>query len=383
MKALRVSLLLVFLGRDARITLAFSSGTSRTRRLAQRPPAGFPKDAYKPKQFTKSLLKVLSDRNRDILEKRYGLNKTGDRFTLEAIGQSYGITRERVRQLQNFAIQLIQKSDVYKQQNDLMFTEMHKLIDGFGGGVMAEHVLLDELTDDPQERNHACFLLGVDDLVHKRKISSHFSHRWYTEQKVADHVETALQNLHKGLDRDELVSESEIVNRFRSKLGDMAADQDGEVLMRWLQMSRKIGRNPLGDWGPADSGNIRATCIRDCAYLAVRRHGSPMDFQEVTRAIDKLFGREYCVSSVLNCLFSDDRFVRVGRGLYALAEWGYRPGVVKDVLKDILENEGPLSIQEIIDKVRKERCVKDSTILANLSDKLFKRLKNGTYTLAS
>ena len=56
---------------------------------------------------------------------------------------------------------------------------------------------------------------------------------------------------------------------------------------------------------------------------------------------------------------------------------------MKDVLRDILEKNGPLSREEIIDKVRKERYVKDNTIVVNLQDpNLFKRLSNGTYTVA-
>lgn len=339
--------------------------------------------SFKPKQITKTLLEVLPERARDVLEKRYGLGKDGDTFTLESIGQSYGITRERVRQIENYGIQSIQKSDVYKKHYEL-FIELQKLIDELGGGVIAEHVLLDELTNDPLTRNHLYFLLVVGDPFYKSKENPHYAHRWYTESKVADQVETALRNVHKGLNRDELVSESEIINRFRNELSDIVADHNEDVLKRWLKMSKKIGRNPLGDWGPADSPNIRIKGIRDYAYLAVKRHGSPMHFREVAEAINELFGHKAHVATTHNELIKDDRFVLVGRGLYALTEWGYTAGVVKDVLREILETEGPLSRDEIIDKVRKERYVKDNTILVNLQDtNFFKKLANGTYTVAS
>ena len=55
---------------------------------------------FKPKQVTKKLLGAIGERARDVLEKRYGLGNDGETFTLEAIGQTYGITRERVRQIQ-------------------------------------------------------------------------------------------------------------------------------------------------------------------------------------------------------------------------------------------------------------------------------------------
>ncbi len=339
--------------------------------------------SFKPKQITKTLLEVLPDRARDVLEKRYGLSKSGDTFTLESIGQSYGITRERVRQIENYGIQSIQKSEVYKKHYDL-FIEMQQLIDELGGGVIAEHVLLDELTDDPLTRNHLYLLLVVGDPFYKSKENPNYAHRWFTEHKTVEQVENALHSVHKGLNRDELVSESEIISRFRIELADMTKEHNEEVLMRWLKMSKKIGRNPLGDWGPADSPNIRIKGIRDYAYLAVKRHGSPMHFREVAEAINELFGHKAHIATTHNELIKDDRFVLVGRGLYALTEWGYTPGVVKQVLQDILENEGPLSREEIIDKVRKERYVKDNTILVNLQDNnLFKKLANGQYALVS
>jgi hypothetical protein len=337
--------------------------------------------SFKPKQITKTLLEVLPERARDVLEKRYGLGNDGTSYTLEAIGHSYGITRERVRQIENYGIQSIQKSDPYKKNYEL-FIELQKLIDQLGGGLIAESVLLDELSSDPTTRNHLYFLLVVGDPFYRSKENPNYTHRWFTERRVADVVEGALRNVHKGLERDELISEQEIINRFRAELAEVAETHDEEVLKRWLTISKQIGRNPLGDWGPADSPNIRVKGIRDYAYLAVKRHGSPMHFREVAEVIHDLFGHKAHVATTHNELIKDQRFVLVGRGLYALTEWGYTAGVVKDVLREILISEGPLSREEIIDKVRKERYVKDNTILVNLQDQnLFKKLANGTYTL--
>jgi hypothetical protein len=337
---------------------------------------------FKPKQISKALLQALPERARDVIEKRYGIGKDGKTFTLEAIGQSYGITRERVRQIENYGIQSIQKSEEYKKHYDL-FIELQKLIDTMGGGVMAEHVLLDELAKDEETRRHLYFLLVVGDPFFKSKENPRYAHRWYTERKIADLVERALHNVHKTLDRHDLVSEQEILNRFRNELIDVADKHDEDVLKRWLLISKQIARNPLGDWGPADSPNVRVKGIRDYAYLAVKRHGSPMHFREVAETINNLFGHKAHVATTHNELIKDARFVLVGRGLYALTEWGYTAGVVKDVLREILEAEGPMSREELIDKVRKERYVKDNTILVNLQDtNLFKRLANGTYTVA-
>ena len=77
-----------------------------------------------------------------------------------------------------------------------------------------------------------------------------------------------------------------------------------------------------------------------------------------------------------NELIKDQRFVLVGRGIYALAEWGYAKGVVRDVIRDLLAKHGPLTKDEIMDKVLKERYVKENTILVNLQNpKFFKKNK--------
>ncbi len=337
---------------------------------------------FKPKQVSKKMLSALPDRARDVLERRFGLGADGQIHTLESIGQSYGVTRERVRQIENYGIQSIQKSDVY-QEFTAVFDELHQAIDALGGGVIAEHVLLEEITKDPIVRNHIFFLLVLGDPFYRSKENPAYTHRWYTERKIADSVEQALKSVYKTLSEDELVSEEEILHRFRENLIDIANKYDDEVLKRWLLISKEISRNPLGEWGPSSSPNVRVKGIRDYAYLAVKRHGSPMHFKEVAETIAELFNKKAHTATTHNELIKDERFVLVGRGLYALSEWGYSAGVVKEVLRDILEKHGPLSREEIIDKVRKERYVKDNTIVVNLQDAaLFKRLPNGSYIVA-
>ena len=334
---------------------------------------------FKPKQVTKKLLSILPPRAKDVLEKRYGLGVTAQTFTLESIGQSYGITRERVRQIENYGIQAIQKSDAYKEQEDV-FTEMREALTSLGG-ILHEDELLAELSKDPSTRNHIYFLLVIGDPFHRIKENESFANRWCVEKNIAETVEKALKKIYSSLSEDELISEDEILNRLKEELGEVEEKyRDEKIFKRWLSISKEIDRNPLGEWGPASSPNVRAKGIRDYAYLAVKRHGSPMHFKEVADAIHDLFSKKAHVATTHNELIKDKRFVLVGRGLYALSEWGYSAGVVKDVLRQILSQHGPLTREEIIDKVRKERYVKDNTILVNLQDaSMFKKLPDGNY----
>ncbi len=337
---------------------------------------------FKPKQVTKKLLGALSPRAQDVLTKRYGLDADSESHTLEAIGQIYGITRERVRQIENHAILSIQKSDAYKEFEHA-FSELETALEHLGM-VIAEHELLETLSKDSAHKNHFFFLLVLGVPFTREKEDDVFHHRWNVEPKVAKSIEKALDAVHTALSEDDLLSEEEIIALFVKNLDpEVARKTSPETLRRWLSLSKLVARNPLGEWGVSSSPNVKAKGIRDFAYLAVKRHGSPMHFREVARSIEELFNRKAHIATCHNELIKDKRFVLVGRGLYALTEWGYSAGVVKDVLREILRKEGALTRNEIIDKVRKERYVKDNTIIVNLQDPLlFRKLPDGRYTLA-
>lgn len=89
------------------------------------------------------------------------------------------------------------------------------------------------------------------------------------------------------------------------------------------------------------------------------------------------------VQTVHNELIKDSRFVLIGRGIYALKDWGYKPGKVADVIKDVLkEANKPLTQDEIVKEVQKRRFAKTNTIILNLHNKkLFRKLENKRYTL--
>ncbi|MBI2097855.1 MAG: hypothetical protein HYT46_02910, partial [Candidatus Vogelbacteria bacterium] len=112
----------------------------------------------------------------------------------------------------------------------------------------------------------------------------------------------------------------------------------------------------------------------------LRQHGSPMHFMEVAKAISDSFERRANPATCHNELIKDRRFVLVGRGMYALTDWGYRPGIVREVIENILKEHGPLTEEEVLSRVLKERYVKGSTILVNLKNpKHFRQDKQGRY----
>ena len=199
---------------------------------------------------------------------------------------------------------------------------------------------------------------------------------------MAARVHDALLSLHEEVDMNDLVPESEMIERFVKKLEVPGNQKKEETVRRWLEISKMLGRNKLGDWGRVESPNISARGIRDYAFLIIRRHGSPMHFTEVAKTISEVFGKKAHVATCHNELIKDSLFILVGRGLYVLSEWGYMGGVVRDVISELLKREGPMTKQEIVDRVMKERYVKENTIVVNLQNtKHFKKDERGRYSV--
>ena len=108
-----------------------------------------------------------------------------------------------------------------------------------------------------------------------------------------------------------------------------------------------------------------------------------MHFSDIAKGIrDSEFNRRSVTTQAIhNELIKDKRFVLIGRGIYALASWGYSRGTVADIITDILKNsETPLHRDEIVRQVLDKRQVKETTILLNLQSKpQFKRVAKATY----
>jgi hypothetical protein len=338
----------------------------------------------KPKVLTKKLLKELQDRARDVVVSRFGLEGTGERMTLEAIGQKYSITRERVRQIEHAALQALKKSETFTEAETIL-DELRQAITSLGG-IVAESELLPAVSKDPVTQNHVHLYLVLGDDFSEEKENEKFKKRWIVDKEVAQRVHKALDDISAALGDHQLITENEMIDRVLCHDGVCEITSrkvTNDDAKRWLGISKIMAPNPLGEWGKAESPNVHTRGVRDYAYLVMRRHGSPMHFREVATAIEKTFGKPTHIATCHNELIKDERFVLVGRGVYALKEWGYKGGVVREVIEDIIKREGPLSKEVIVEKVLKERYLKRNTILVNLQNaRYFTRLSDGRYTVA-
>lgn len=337
---------------------------------------------FKPKAVSKKLLTTLNPRTREIVVNRYGLEKEG-RMTLEAIGKTYDITRERVRQIENFALTTIKKSKEFKEHAHV-FDELKKIIKDLGSIVSEDH-LMRHISKDPVVQNHINLYLALGEEFKKHKEDDNFRAHFAVDEKTAAHVREALGKLYSSIKEEDLVTEEEIFNRFVGHLSELTSEykSNKEIIYRYLALSKLLGKNQLSEWGHMSSPHVKARGIKDYAYLIMRRKGSPMHFKEVALEINKTFGKKAHVATCHNELIKDPRFVLVGRGMYGLKDWGHTGGVVRDVITEVLKEEGrPLSKEDIIKRVLQKRIVKPNTVLVNLQNGKFFKKVAGLYALA-
>ncbi len=334
---------------------------------------------FQPKQAVKTILVYLDKKPRDVIEQRFGLVGNSPK-TLEAIGQGYGITRERVRQIEEDALKRLRKSEGFNKLSDA-FSELKNQINILGG-IVHEKEFLNSVSGETPAKWQIRFLLVLGDEFEHLREDDEFHHRWTIDSGRAEKIHDSLRQLHKELSPDDVLSDKEIYSRFSGYAKNVLPSNIERETLEWLlKISRLIDSNALGEWGHVSSPSIRPRGVRDLAYLTMRKHGSPMHFSETAKSIGEIFGRPVNTQTVHNELIKDVRFVLVGRGLYALSEWGYESGVVRDVIRKLLLEDGPMSKEEIIKTVMKERYVKENTVLINLqSGKFFKKNADSTFS---
>jgi len=350
-------------------------------------------EQFRPQEIVETLLKYLTSREKDVMRRRFGLSGN-KKETLEKIGDSYKVTRERIRQIENIGIKKLKK---LKQFDELVnpfvktITSMLKK----NGGIMGEEILLGELLklSGDTDESRQCVLFLMERVFKKQfiyqKENSKFYSSWRLPQTNLSLVESTIGEVESYFKkRGKPAKTQTIVEEFRERpfYKQHAYQLSDESLISYMDVSKKIARNPFDEYGLNTWGNVAPKRMNDKIYLVLKKQGKPMHFNKITEMINQLKfdDRPAYPPTVHNEVILNKEYVLVGRGIYALREWGYKPGVVADVIIQVLKtSDRPLTRNEIVDRVLKERIVKKNTIFLALTDKhKFQKHSDGTYSVA-
>jgi hypothetical protein len=318
------------------------------------------------------------EREREIIARRFGLFDRKE--TLEQIGELLGITRERVRQLEKVIINKLKASGAtlphVPEIQTALTEQLHTMGDAarvsdLAGKFTTNNTRLDQARVAflanlcPQlaviEENDFFYLaVGVASVRDERQMKTDISKIIATVKKIGE--PTTLDNIAT----DVGIADPKQVEALASTSKELATLNGRWGLVKWPMVNPKN--------------------IRDKIYVILKEHGKQMHFNEIAASIKKsdFKRKDVTTQAIHNELIKDGRFVLIGRGIYALKEWGYQKGTVADIIAKVLkEANEPLHRDEIVKRVLKSRFVKETTILLNLQGKSkFKRVAKATYDLA-
>lgn len=330
-------------------------------------------------QALNELISGFSERSRAIIEARYGLI-TGKPQTLEEIGKKHKITRERVRQIIEETLRKIGKME----NSPLLSAVDEKMaftLDEKNGIMEAEKTLSLLSRGNPQEKGALVFLLNFLGNVIHREIKGELKKSYALPEFSVDDwkkLKNAARNILESEKRT--LTSDELTIRISHRLGSSIAPRK---IFDYLSVSEEIKKNNFSKWGLADWEETTPKNTREKAYLVLKENGEPLHFVAIAKMIDKygLSEKKTHFQTVHNELIKSDRFVLVGRGVYALAEWGYKEGTVKEVLEEILKKSAkPMKYEDIVSEVLKTRQVKKSTVMINLNN-FFAKVGKNEYSL--
>ena len=348
-----------------------------------------------PARLVAEVVEGLSPRLKGMIVLRFGL-EDGKRRTLEAIGQKYSITRERVRQIQNDAYKYLTK-DVIISKVKPLFETLQEHLEEYGGvrkeATLFESDLVSSGTIDlskPQQRAAIYFALNLSPAFERHLETDLWHTYWSSRRNAPQLVKRVASALVDNFEKKGITFKEdevrELVDKILTKQRQFKGLVPEKVINAYFGLVRPVAKNIYGEFGLRSWPQINPVGVRDKANLVFQKLKKPMHFTEVAKAINAAgFSKRLAhPQTVHNELIKDPRFVLIGRGIYALKEWGYMPGTVKDVLIDILKkNSRPLNKEEIMVEIAKQRMVKPNTVALNLQNKnYYKRTLEGRYTIA-
>lgn len=336
---------------------------------------------FSPRTIILKELKKLKTKEAQVVEKRFGIS--GSATTLAGIGRDLKLSRERVRQIEKEALRKLSENIVSKYEE--VIQNIMEEFEQSGGIVLkqdtARRMLSKHIKQSEGEKK--ALELFIEILPEMELIERHndLDDSW----------------IYASIDKNEMIK---ILNLWVQILSKNKKPSKIEVLIKSLpnnnkykmsfltslpRVSRKIIETYKGEFALSEWSEYNPKTVRDKIYYVLKKNQESMHFSDIARAIkqEEFDGKKVIIATVHNELIADNRFVLIGRGIYALTEWGYKKGTVKEIIVEILKAaKSAMDLQDIYKEVLKQRVVRKNTVLINLqTQRNFKKIGHNKYIL--
>ena len=292
------------------------------------------------------LLTPLSQKEREVLELRFALGHE-EKETLESIGQNFGLTRERVRQIEKNAIRKISGMISSSTFGPLAEAALERL--RAAGGVLSHEEFIKMWPVGDTKELHLAFVSHANMHFHGNtlKTNPYWTTLPWNEAQVNEKIQEIIQKLKQ---EKAVISLPKNLHPIVKISKELKLVQNGVALFEWRHVNPRT--------------------LKDKILYIFHEENKNMHFEKMTEMIKKASfdAKRVNLQAVHNELIRNKEFVLVGRGIYALKEWGYEPGTVSDVIEAILKDGIARTREEITKEVLKRRQVKTVTIHLNLKN---------------
>ncbi|MBI5152486.1 hypothetical protein HZA39_03040 [Candidatus Peregrinibacteria bacterium] len=313
---------------------------------------------------------VLSVKEKEVMTRRFGLDNK-PRQTLEKIGQKFSVTRERIRQIEKIALTKLKRTATNTRL--IVVNEMATEFVKEAGGIMLESALAKIILDriaSTHDVDPSIIKLALN--INPNLVKAEKNNQVHAFWRLASvELKTIFETIEEGIKvldkKGDVMENSVFAAQVKSSLSEKSKNLSENFIINCMMIDKRVKCLKEG-FGLMSWRHINPKSIRDKAYIVLKKSSKPMHFTEIANKIVEYHfdNKRVTVQAVHNELIRYDQFVLVGRGLYALKEWGYKKGTVAEVIEGLLRKKSPMTKQEIIQAVLKERHVKKGTISLNL-----------------
>lgn len=322
----------------------------------------------------RNVLDSLSEKEKIVIERRIGIS--GEKETLQNIGNSFtpSITRERVRQIEDAGIKKVGR--IIKATELSNIQELAKEILSHHGGVLTREKLIGaiiknmELSSEINAHVLEVIIQSDFDIIKSKPRLG--TQTYFTLPNIArKSIDAAHKEAVKILKRKKDVMErTELYTQIIENIEGSVGKVDSVFIDSSLDIFDDIVKGEEVLVGLTRWKILNPKTLKDKAIYVMKKELVPMHFIDISNKISEYLGESVKINTIHNELIRNDEFILIWRGIYALKEWGFKPGTVLDVILDILgKNGGPMTTEDIIKKVLKVRNVKKTTIYMNLQNK--------------
>ena len=343
------------------------------------------------KTNVKDILQYCKPKEQLVLYRKFGL-VSGKEVPLQRIGESYGLTRERVRQIEAQWLMRFRRLIIGNEKYLKVIEEGKKILD-MNGWFLIEDDFLAKLVNkgigkfNMQELK----MIVVSDfdiyyLKRNRRIWKWFFIDPLFEDLLTDMTIYVTEYFTKKGEAEDLYEfVDKLKDVFTTKYADIEYLQNNLFYTNFFKSIKGIATF-YGKVGLDTFTEVNPKTIKQKVLYILRRINKPLHYQEMATKVMEWFPEKPVkVNTVHNELVkNNDLFVNMGLGIYGLKERGFEGGSVKDIIERILGKiKRPMPIKEIQKEVLKEKMVSPNTIVLTLQKykDMFERVDKGIYQL--